>query len=52
MQMAVECGITAVVEPQSGLDDLTLYQQAREEGALRPPSVFTPAATRPVGRSG
>ena len=31
---AIRCGITTVVEPQSGLDDLPLYQRAREEGAL------------------
>ncbi len=33
--LAVECGITTVVEPQSGLDDLELYERARHEGALR-----------------
>ena len=31
---AIRCGITTVVEPQSGLDDLPLYQRARDEGAL------------------
>ena len=35
MEMAVECGITTVVEPQSGIGDLPLYERAREEGALR-----------------
>jgi predicted amidohydrolase YtcJ len=34
LREAIRCGITTVVEPQSGLDDLPLYQQAREEGAL------------------
>ena len=34
LDAAVRCGITTVVEPQSGLDDLPLYQRAREEGAL------------------
>jgi len=27
-------GITTVVEPQSGLDDLPFYQRARDEGVL------------------
>ena len=31
---AIRCGITTVVEPQSGLDDLPLYQRARAEGTL------------------
>ena len=31
---AIRCGITTVVEPQSGLDDLPLYQRAREEGEI------------------
>jgi predicted amidohydrolase YtcJ len=31
---AIRCGITTVVEPQSGLDDLPLYQRAREDGVL------------------
>jgi predicted amidohydrolase YtcJ len=31
---AISCGITTVVEPQSGLDDLPLYQRARDEGVL------------------
>ena len=34
LQEAIRCGITTVVEPQSGLDDLPLYQQARQDGAL------------------
>jgi predicted amidohydrolase YtcJ len=34
LRQAIECGITTVVEPQSGLDDLPLYQRARDEGAL------------------
>ncbi len=34
LREAVRCGITTVVEPQSGLDDLSLYQRAREEGLL------------------
>jgi hypothetical protein len=34
LRQAIECGITTVVEPQSGLDDLPLYEQARDEGAL------------------
>ncbi len=34
LEMAIRCGITTVVEPQSGLDDLPLYQRAREDGTL------------------
>jgi predicted amidohydrolase YtcJ len=34
LQEAIRCGITTVVEPQSGLDDLPLYQRARDDGAL------------------
>jgi predicted amidohydrolase YtcJ len=36
LDLAIECGITTVVEPQSGLDNLPLFQRAREDGALRP----------------
>ena len=31
---AIRCGITTVVEPQSGLDDLPLYRRAQEDGVL------------------
>ena len=34
VRQAIEGGITTVVEPQSGLDDLPVYQRARDEGAL------------------
>jgi predicted amidohydrolase YtcJ len=34
LQEAIRCGITTLVEPQSGLDDLPLYQRAREDGTL------------------
>ena len=34
LDQAIRCGITTVVEPQSGLDDLRLYERARDEGAL------------------
>jgi predicted amidohydrolase YtcJ len=34
LDQAIRCGITTVVEPQSGLDDLPLYQRARDDGAL------------------
>ena len=34
LEEAIRCGITTVVEPQSGLDNLPLYQRAREDGAL------------------
>jgi len=35
LDMAIELGITTVVEPQNGLDDLALYARARDEGTLR-----------------
>jgi predicted amidohydrolase YtcJ len=35
LDMAVELGITTVVEPQNGLDDLALFARARDEGTLR-----------------
>jgi predicted amidohydrolase YtcJ len=34
LEEAIRCGITTVVEPQSGLDDVPLYQRARQDGAL------------------
>jgi predicted amidohydrolase YtcJ len=34
LETAIRCGITTVVEPQSGLDDLPLYQRARDDGTL------------------
>jgi hypothetical protein len=34
LDLAIRSGITTVVEPQSGLDDLPLYQRARENGLL------------------
>ena len=34
LDTAIRCGITTVVEPQSGLDDLPLYQRARQDGVL------------------
>ena len=34
LDTAIRCGITTVVEPQSGLDDLPFYQRAREDGVL------------------
>ncbi len=34
LREAIRCGITTVVEPQSGTDDLPLYQRARDEGVL------------------
>jgi predicted amidohydrolase YtcJ len=33
--MAAALGITTIVEPQNGLDDLALFDRARREGALR-----------------
>jgi predicted amidohydrolase YtcJ len=35
LDMAIRCGITTLTEPQSGLDDLPLYQRALEDGSLR-----------------
>ena len=35
LAMATELGITTIVEPQNGLDDLELFVAAREAGALR-----------------
>ncbi len=34
LDQAIRCGVTTVVEPQSGLDDLPLYERARDDGAL------------------
>jgi predicted amidohydrolase YtcJ len=35
LDMAIGYGITTVVEPQNGLDDLALFARARDEGTLR-----------------
>jgi hypothetical protein len=35
LDMAAELGITTIVEPQNGLDDLPLFARARDEGTLR-----------------
>jgi hypothetical protein len=35
LDMATSLGITTIVEPQNGLDDLGLFARAREEGTLR-----------------
>jgi predicted amidohydrolase YtcJ len=35
LDTAIAAGITTVVEPQSGLDDLPLYERARDEERLR-----------------
>ncbi|MEX0832398.1 MAG: amidohydrolase [Actinomycetota bacterium] len=35
LDMAVEFGITTVVEPQNSLDDLSVFERARDEGTLR-----------------
>ena len=35
LDLAISYGITTVVEPQNGLDDLELFARARNEGALR-----------------
>jgi predicted amidohydrolase YtcJ len=35
LDMAIGYGITTIVEPQNGLDDLALFDRARREGTLR-----------------
>ena len=35
LDMAIAFGITTIVEPQNGLDDIGLFVRARDEGALR-----------------
>jgi predicted amidohydrolase YtcJ len=35
LDMAISYGITTIVEPQNGLDDLALFARARDEGTLR-----------------
>jgi hypothetical protein len=35
LDMAIRCGITTLTEPQSGLDDLPLYERALADGSLR-----------------
>ncbi len=35
LDMATSFGITTIVEPQNGLDDLALFARAREDGTLR-----------------
>jgi len=35
LDMAIASGITTIVEPQNGLDDISLFVRARDEGALR-----------------
>jgi hypothetical protein len=35
LDMATRFGITTIVEPQNGLDDLALFERARDEGTLR-----------------
>jgi len=35
LDMAIAYGITTIVEPQNGLDDISLFIRARDEGALR-----------------
>ena len=35
LDMAASLGITTIVEPQNGLDDIALFARARDEGTLR-----------------
>lgn len=35
LDMAADLGITTIVEPQNGLDDIELFVRARDEGTLR-----------------
>jgi predicted amidohydrolase YtcJ len=49
LDMAAELGITTAVDPQNALDDLPLFERARDEGAMRSRVVaalfHTPATT-------
>ncbi|MBZ4019605.1 amidohydrolase [Streptomyces purpurogeneiscleroticus] len=47
---AIRFGITTVVEPQNSLDDLALFERAREEGRLR--SRIVAALFHPRGTTG
>ncbi|MEI8056444.1 MAG: amidohydrolase [Actinomycetes bacterium] len=47
LHMAAGFGITTIVEPQNSLDDLVLFQQARDQGELR--SRVIAALFHPVG---
>jgi len=50
LDMAARLGITTVVEPQNSLDDLALFQRARDEGVLRSrlvAALFHPPGTGP-----
>ncbi|MFC6065867.1 amidohydrolase [Streptomyces ochraceiscleroticus] len=47
---AIRFGITTVVEPQNSLDDLVLFERAREEGRLR--SRIVAALFHPRGTTG
>jgi predicted amidohydrolase YtcJ len=35
LDLAAECGITTIVEPQNSVDDLALFARARDDGTLR-----------------
>ena len=48
LDLAAECGITTIVEPQNSVDDLPLFDRARQEGTLRSrliAALFHPAGT-------
>lgn len=47
LDMALEFGITTIVEPQNSLDDLALFERARDDGRLR--SRLIAALFHPVG---
>jgi hypothetical protein len=47
LDMAVELGITTVVEPQNSPDDMWIFERARDEGRLR--SRLVAAMFHPVG---
>jgi predicted amidohydrolase YtcJ len=49
LDMATEFGITTIVEPQNSVDDLPLFQRARDEGRLR--SRLIAALFHPPGTS-
>ena len=49
LDLAAACGITTIVEPQNSVEDLSLFDRARGEGALR--SRLIAALFHPAGSS-
>ncbi len=55
LDLAAECGITTIVEPQNSVDDLPLFVRARDEGDLRSrliAALFHPPDTTPAELDG